>query len=323
MTETDGPSLALAEGLRPTVELLAHRTPLIESAWLSRLHGAPVWLKCENLQRTGSFKLRGAAAAVGGLTAEERRRGVVACSAGNHGRGLALAAREAGVPCRIAVPKKCPGVKREAIAAAGATLEVSPHDGYDATHAWMAGRLPDWGGVEISAFEHAGVIAGGGGTLALEMLEQLPSPPAAFVVPCGGGGMSVGVGLVTRERAPETRVVAVNTDASPGMWRSRRDGHAHLELESEATIADGIEGGIGPVTWELSAETIDDVVLAREATIRRAVRELCLGEKLVVEGAGAAGVAALLDGVLHPGPLCIVLSGGNIDPALLAELLTA
>ena len=293
------------------------------SDWLSELHGAPVWLKCENLQRTGSFKLRGAAAAVDGLTPDERERGVVACSAGNHGRGLALAAREAGVPCRIAVPRKCPSVKREAIAAAGATLEVSPHDGYDATHAWALEHLPEWGGVEISAFEHPHVIAGGGGTLALEMLEQLPSPPAAFVVPCGGGGMSVGVGLVVRECAPDTRVVAVNTDASPGMWNSRRDSRPHLETESEPTIADGIEGGIGPVTWKLGARTIDDVVLAREATIRRAVRELCLREKLVVEGAGAAGVAALLDGVLPEGPLCIVLSGGNIDPALLAELLTA
>ena len=307
--------------MRPAVERLARRTPLVESTWLSGLHGAPVRLKCENLQRTGSFKLRGAAAAIDGLTGAERERGVVACSAGNHGRGLALAAQAAGVPCRIAVPKSCPAVKREAIVAAGATLEVSPHVGYDATHAWLAERLPEWGGVEISAFEHPRVIAGGGGSLALEMLEQLPGPPAAFVLPCGGGGMSVGVGLVARELAPDALVVAVNTDASPGMWRSRRDGRARLSIDSAPTIADGIEGGIGPVTWELSARTIDDVVLAREATIRRAVRELCLQEKLVVEGAGAAGVAALLDGVLPPGPLCIVLSGGNIDPALLAELL--
>ncbi len=310
----------LVTEIRPAVLSLARRTPLIHSDWLSRCHGADVFLKYENLQVTGSFKIRGAVAAVAGLSRDQRSAGVVACSAGNHGQGIALAAQRFGIPCRVVVPKKVPRVKANAIRSFGAELSISPHDGYDATQEWMYENLDRWAATVISPFEHPRVIAGNGGTTALEIFEDGPELESVLV-PCGGGGCAVGVGVVAKVMRPGLRVIGVNTDASPGMWMSRRDGKPWLEVDSEPTIADGIEGGIGPVTFELGRRFIDDVIVAKEASVRRAVAELARRERVVVEGAGAVGVAALSDPSLPPGPLCIILTGGNIDPELLTELL--
>ena len=256
--------------IRPVVSQHTRRTPLVHSHSLSALAGCEVYLKCENLQLTGSFKLRGAIAEVAELDDDTRRRGVFAASAGNHGQGLALAAQRFGVPCTVVVPRSVPRVKEEAIRGHGAIVRKAPFDGYDDTQAWMHEHADEFDGTFVSAFEGVGVMAGNGGTLGLEIVEDVPELDA-IVVPCGGGGCVVGVGAVVHAMHPATRVIAVNTDASPGMWLSRRDGRAHVHVDSAPTIAEGLEGGVGPEQFELGRQLIDDVVLVEEAAIRRAV----------------------------------------------------
>ncbi len=312
-------------GIRETVSRHLRRTPLLRSEWLSGLAGAEVHLKCENLQVTGSFKVRGALAAVSLLAEDERTEGVVACSAGNHGLGLAFAAKVFGIPCTVVVPRSAPAVKADGIAALGAKVIRSPHDGYDATHAWTVDRLGELGGRFVSPFDDPAIMAGNGGTLMLEVLEDLPDVDL-MVIPCGGGGCSIGAAAAARGRGARPRIVAVNTDASPGMWLSRRDGKARLEVDSAPTIAEGLEGGVSENSFRLANEYVDDVVLAREDTVRRAVSDLFARERMVVEGSGAAGVAALLDGAVPLGEarrVCIVLTGSNIDRSLFLSLVGA
>lgn len=287
----------------------ARRTPLLRSDWLSGLWGGEVLLKCENLQRTGSFKLRGALAAVGDGP-------VIAASAGNHGAGLAAAAHERGVPCTVVVPSGAPAVKLEAIRSAGATVVVSPFEGYDDTEAWAKERNGTLGHRWVSAYEDPDVIAGNGGTTALEILQDA-GPLDVIVVPCGGAGLAIGAGVTVRTRSPGTRIVAVNTEASPGLARSWRDGRALTRIESAPTIAEGLEGGVSAVNYERSRRFVDAVVTVTEAGLRGAVRDVALRERMVIEGSAAAGVAALLEGAVPREfkRVAVVLTGSNIDPA--------
>ena len=313
------PTIELINEVRDVVTQHTRRTPLLYSEWLSELTGSEVFLKCENLQVTGSFKVRGAIAALSLLTEEERSAGVVACSAGNHGRGLAFAARMFSVPCTIVLPQSVPVVKEQGIRALGARVVKAPHSGYDRTQTWTRQKLPDLGGTFVSPFEEPAVIAGNGGTTMLEVLEDAPHLDAV-VIPCGGGGCAIGAGIAAKVQSPTTRVIGVNTDASCGMWLSRRDGRAHLAVDGQPTIADGLEGGIGEVTYQLGRHFIDDVVLATEKTIRQSIPEIARNERLVVEGSGAAGVAALLDGQIRARRICVFLTGGNIDWRLFVSL---
>jgi threonine dehydratase len=306
---------SLVERVRPVVSRHVRRTPLLRSDWLSQATGSEVWLKCENLQLTGSFKIRGGFAAV-----SEIRGPVIASSAGNHGQGLARAAREFGVPCTVVVPRSAPRVKVEAIRGYGARTIVAPFDGYDDTQAWTLDRLGELGGgTFVSPFDHPAVIAGNGGTLALEILEEAPDVDAV-VVPCGGGGCAIGVGVVAERRGFRFGAVGVNTDASPGMWLSRRDRRPRLRVESRPTVADGIEGGVSEVSFELANRFVGEILLVKEETIRRAVGEILRRERMVVEGSGAAGVAALLEGSRPGARICVVLTGSNIDQKRLIEL---
>lgn len=308
-------SFELIEEIRPEVARHVRRTPLVRSDWLSETTGGEVWLKCENLQRTGSFKARG------GFAAASRARGpVLASSAGNHGQGLALGAKSYGVPCTIVVPRTIPRVKEEAIRRLGARVVKAPFDGYDDTQTWTLERQTELGGTFISPFEAPEVIAGNGGTLALEIFDELKGLDA-LVIPCGGGGCAIGAGIAARTASPGTRVVGVNTDASPGMWLSRRDGRPHLRVESAPTIAEGIEGGVSEASFEMANRWVDELTVVPERTIRRGVVEVLRREKMLVEGSGAAGVAALLEGNVPPGKVCVLLSGSNIDLDRLAELL--
>lgn len=310
--------IELIEEVRDIVSRHTRRTPLLHSRWLSAHTGSEVFLKCENLQVTGSFKVRGAIAALSLLGDKECSTGVVACSAGNHGLGLAYAARIFELPCTIVVPRTVSATKEEGIRTVGGRVVKSPYDGYDRTQTWALEQLHDLGGTFISPFEEAAVIAGNGGTTMLEVLEDGPELDAV-VIPCGGGGCAIGAGVVAKARNPTTRVIAVNTDASPGMWLSRRDGQAHLAVEGQPTIAEGLEGGVSELTLKLGRHFIDDVVLAREETIRRSVPDMARKEHLVVEGSGAAGVA-LLDGRIQARRICVFLTGGNIDWELLVSL---
>jgi threonine dehydratase len=163
-------------------------------------------------------------------------------------------------------------------------------------------------------------MAGNGVTTFLEVVEEIDDLEAV-VVPCGGGGMVCGIGLMARSLRPGLEVVGVNTDASPGMWLSRRDGHAHLAVESAPTIAEGIEGGVSELTYDLGRTLIDEVIVVREETLRRSVADIARYERMIVEGAAAAGVAALVEGALRGRKVCVVLTGSNIDPDLLFRLL--
>ena len=315
MSEVD---TRLVASVRPVVARHTRRTPMLASEWLSRATGGEVLLKCENLQLTGSFKVRGAFAALAG----RRPSAVVSCSAGNHGLGVARAADTLGIPCTVVVPSTVPRVKEDAIRDSGATVIRAPHPGYDETQAWTLARLDELGGEFLSPFDDPLVIAGNGGTTGLEIFEDAPDLDAV-VVPCGGGGCAIGIGVVARARHPSPRIVAVNTDASPGMWLSRRDGRPHLRVEGSETICEGLEGGVSERTYRLGLDTIDEVVLAREESIRRAVADVARREHLVVEGSAAAGVAALLDGAVDAAGrrVCVVLTGANIDGERLAGLL--
>jgi threonine dehydratase len=286
-------------------------TPLIRSDWLSDSLGSDVWLKCENLQVTGSFKVRGALAAVEGA-----RTPVVAASAGNHGLGLAYAARAIGVGCTVFVPRNVARVKAEAIRALGAELVVAPCDGYDATQDYALQRVG--GGTWVSPCDDPLVIAGNGGTTAMELIERGFD---TIVAPCGGGGLAIGAGIVAHRHG--ARVVGVNTDASAGMYRSRLEGRALTRLESAPTIAEGIEGGVSEAGFRLGLEYIDDVVLVPESSIGPAVVEVLRRERMLIEGSAAAGVAAVLRGLVPRGRVCVVLTGSNIDEERVKGLLNA
>ncbi len=307
----------LVQAVLPAVREHALRTPLLESARLSERTGGTVLLKCENLQRTGSFKLRGALAALAQL--REPERGVFTVSTGNHGQALACAAQRLAIPCTVVVPRGAAANKVLKIRARGARVLTAPFDGFDDAQAWAleSAALP---GAFVSAYEDAAVAAGNGGTCALELFEQAGELDA-IVVPSGGGGLVVGIGVVARALAPRTRVVAVNPIASPALWLSRRDGRAHVHLASAATLADAVEGGVGAENYRLSRGLVDDVVTVSETSIRSAMRDTLLHEKLVVEGAGALGVAAVTEGLVQGRRIAVLLTGGNVDTSLVAEIL--
>jgi len=299
----------------------ARRTPFLPSDWLSRATGRRVFLKCECLQTTGSFKVRGALAALDLLSPEGRARGVVTASAGNHGLGLAYAARVFGAPCTVVVPRDTPRVKVEGIRSLGARVLRAPHPGFDETQAWTLAHPPEPDAIFVSAFEDAGVMAGNGGTVYADIAEENAGLDA-LVVPCGGGGMANGLGVMARAAGPGApQIIGVNTDASPGMWLSRRDGRAHLAVAGAPTIAEGIEGGVGELTYRLGLRLIDDVAVVPEAALRRAVVDVLCRERLVIEGAAAAGVAAVLAGLVPGERLGVILTGSNIDPDRLAGLM--
>jgi threonine dehydratase len=244
---------------------------------------------------------------------------VVTASAGNHGLGLAFAARAYGLRCRVVIPAGAPRVKEAGIRALGAEVLRSPHDGYDATAAWA---LDHTGGARfVSPFEDAAVMAGNGGTLYAEIEEELPDLDAV-VAPCGGGGLVNGIAVLARSRESGPRVIGVNTEASPGMWLSFRDGRAHLRVDSAPTIAEGIEGGVGEMTFRLARRLVERIVLVPEAALGPVVAEIARSDHMVVEGSAAAAVVAVLAGCVPAGSrVSVVLTGSNIDTDRLRALL--
>jgi threonine dehydratase len=270
-----------------------------------------VWLKAENLQRTGSFKIRGAFNRISRLTDTERAGGVVTASAGNHGQAVAWAAREAGVHATVFMPEDAPTAKIEATKSYGAEV-VLAGGGFDEAAAAADERVGA-GGTMVHAFEDPLVIAGQG-TLGLELADQLGPEVKTVVVPIGGGGLVSGVALALREARPEIEVVGVQAAAcAPFAGRA----------PTGATIADGIAvKHPGELTGALVGELVDTVLTVGDAEIAGAILLVSERCKLTVEGAGAAAVAALLSGdVPGDGPACAVLSGGNIDASSLIEIL--
>jgi threonine dehydratase len=297
------------------------RTPLVYSAYLSGLTGGEVWLKCECLQPTGSFKVRGALNKVSLLTPEQQAQGIVTGSAGNHGLGVAYAAQmQSSVRADIYCPANAPRAKIEKLRRFGVGLHLEGST-YEDAHQAAEGHACETGATYVQAYDDLDVIAGQG-TIALEVLDELPEADL-MVVPVGGGGMIAGVAIVARERAPVCRVIGVQPEASPAALLSLRDGVAYDPYDHEPTLADGLAGGFGAIPFAVACELIDTVLLAGEADLRRAIYALVDQEQLVVEASGAIAIAPLLNGSLDVSGQVVVcvLSGGNIETALLRDIL--
>lgn len=294
-------------------------TPVQESRWLSELVGGPVLLKCENLQRTGSFKIRGAYHRMAHLSETERAYGVVAASAGNHAQGVALAARMLGLPATVFMPHGAPIPKVNATRGYGA--EVIFHGASVDEALVRAGQYAEeTGAVLIHPFDHRDIVVGQA-TCGLEILDQVPEA-ATVLVPTGGGGLIAGIAVAIKALRPDVRVVGVQAEGAAAYPGSLSAG-APVPLEAMSTMADGIAvARPGQVPFAAIAENVDAFVTVSEESISRALVLLLERAKLVVEPAGAVAVAALLD---DPGafaaPVVAVLSGGNVDPLLLAKLI--
>jgi threonine dehydratase len=294
-------------------------TPLLYSRVLSELVGGAVYLKCENLQRTGSFKVRGAYTRIARLSDAERARGVVAASAGNHAQGVAWAAGLLGTQATVVMPERAPLPKVEATRGYGAAVLLHGASVEDALDEALriAGRTE---AVFIHPFDHPDVVAGQG-TLGFEIIEQCPGV-RTILVPAGGGGIAAGITVAVQSLDPDTRVVCVQAAAVPGLAASLSAGHP-VQVTGTPTMADGIAvQRPGDLPLGIIAAAAGSVVTVSEEALARALL-LCLERaKQVVEPSGAAGVAALLSnaGGFEP-PVVVVLSGGNIDPLLLSKLL--
>ncbi|MFE9608716.1 threonine ammonia-lyase [Streptomyces sp. NPDC006012] len=307
-------------GAQKMLSGVARVTALESSRHLSQLVGTPVLLKCENLQRTGSFKLRGAYVRIAGLLPEERAAGVVAASAGNHAQGVALASSLLGVHATVFMPKAAPLPKISATREYGA--EVRLHGQVvDETLAAAQEYAERTGAVFIHPFDHPDVIAGQG-TVGLEILEQCPEV-GTIVVGIGGGGLAAGIAVAVKALRPEVRIIGVQAAGSAAYPPSLAAGRP-VSIEGPATMADGIKvGRPGDVPFRIIAESVDEIRTVTEDQLSAALL-LCLERaKLVVEPAGASPVAALLgcEPGAVAGPVVAVLSGGNVDPVLLQRVL--
>lgn len=309
--------LAAAHLLRGVID----RTQLIPSPLLSELAGVDVYLKCENLQRTGSFKLRGAYNALALLPEAARKRGIVASSAGNHGLGVAYAAKLLGMRARIFVPASAPMVKRDGIVALGADVDASqPH--YDEAHeaAVAYGHANSLTFVNPCAGE---ALLAGQGTVGLEILEECPDVQT-IVVPVGGGGLLGGVSTIVRANAPGARIVGAQGDRSNAMAASLAAGQ-RVDVAVLPTLADGLSGQVEDDGFAIGRVALDEIRVVNEEEIAAAITWLARAHDMKVEGSGAVGVAALLSREFPPlrGPIAVIVSGGNIDDATWQSLAAA
>ncbi len=298
---------------------VAITTPMEESRWLSAIVGGPVLLKCENLQRTGSFKIRGAYVRMSRLTADERRRGVVAASAGNHAQGVALAAQLLGISATVFMPHGAPIPKVNATRAYGAEVVFHGADLAEALqHA--TSYAAETGAVLIHPFDHPDIVAGQA-TCGLEILEQAPEA-ATVLVPTGGGGLIAGIALAIKATRPDVRVIGVQAEGAAAYPASLAAG-TPVPMVAMSTMADGIAVACpGSVPFAAIERHVDEVVTVSEESISRALVLLLERAKMVVEPAGAVGVAAILDRPeTFSTPVVAVLSGGNVDPLLLGKLI--
>lgn len=318
-----GPTLADVEAARTIVRRVADITPIETSHYLSEVLGAPVVMKCENLQRTGSYKIRGAYHRISRLSDDEKARGVVAASAGNHAQGVAFAARELGIAATIFMPVGVALPKLQATRQYGAEVVLRGHTVSEplAAAQEFAART---GAVYIPPFDHADVIAGQG-TLGLELLDQVPDLETV-IVPIGGGGLISGVASVLKRTAAELgrtiRVIGVQATNAAAYPISLAAGEV-TEITIGPTIADGIAvAKPGRLNFDIIKDAVDEVVTVDDDDIARAMLVLLERAKLVVEPAGAVGVAAILTGKISAtGKTVVVLSGGNIDPLVMERVI--
>ena len=297
-----------------------HHTPLAPSRTLSDITGAKIYLKAENMQRSGSFKVRGASYKLSRLSKEEYTHGVIAASAGNHAQGVAIAAAQYNIPCTIVMPETAPLAKVTATQGYGAEVVLHGFT-YDDAYQYCLELQQETGATFIHAFDDPDVIAGQG-TLGLEMLSDLPDADA-LIVPIGGGGLIAGITIAARALRPSIKIIGVQAAGAAGC-RASLDAGELKTLSSIATIADGIAvKRPGTLTFPIIQNLVDDVVTVHDEEIIGAVLLLMERSKMLVEGAGAAGVAAMLSGVvkLEGKRVLVPLTGGNIDINLVGRFI--
>jgi threonine dehydratase len=315
------PSIEFSDILlaRKHLQGIIRQTPFEKSGLLSDRTNMEIYLKAECLQRTGSFKLRGAYYKIASLSSREKTKGIVTSSAGNHAQGVGYAATRFSIPSRIYVPEIIPRNKLQAIQKYKVKVIIAGKL-FDEAHAAALEDAKKSGRVFIRAFDDVMIMAGHG-TVGLEMMEEI-SDLEALIVPVGGGGLIAGVAAAAKTINPAIRIIGCQSTASCAMARSLEENRPYLTFPSLETIAEGLEGGISEITFKLGRRFIDRMVLVEEAEIRSAIRLLLEHHRLVVEGSGAVGVAALLHGRWSdPGhKVGVVLSGGNLDYHLLRQI---
>jgi len=306
---------------RRRIAPIVRRTPLIASPLLSEQIGAPVYLKLENIQETGAFKLRGAANKILSLTADEKERGLIAFSSGNHGSAVTYVARHLDINAVICISERVPSTKADTIKLLGAELVVYGQSQDEAEeHSF---RIQEERGLTMIAPSDDPFVIAGQGTIGLELLEDLPEIDTA-IVPLSGGGLISGIAPALKSADPKIRVIGVSMERAPVMYHSLRAGKP-IKMEEEDTIADGLVGGVGldnRYTFRMVQEHVDDMVLVSEEEIAGAMVFALEEHHLVVEGAGAVGIAALLYGRVRETRhnVAVVITGSNVDLPLLLEI---
>ncbi len=297
----------------------AHVTPIMTSKTLNRMTGAEVYFKCENLQRMGAFKFRGAYNAMSQLSDAQRKEGVITYSSGNHAQAVALVGRILGICTTVVMPDNAPAVKRTATEEYGArVVEYNPAE--TTREEVSKDLLGRHNYTLIPPYDHVNIVAGQG-TAALEMFEDLKSLDM-LLVPCGGGGLLSGSAVAAKGLHPACRVIGVEPELADDATKSFRTGTLHT-VHNPPTIADGTRTpSLGKLTFRLVREYVDDMQTVSEAAIMEAVKFLFYRMKIVVEPSGALGLAALLNGsISHKGRIGIILSGGNMDGVTMKQIL--
>ena len=306
-----------------TLDEVTRRTPVEASPVLSDLIGVPVWLKLECLQITGSFKARGAYFALKKAQSEGLNH-IATCSAGNHGKGVAWAASLLGMKCTIFVPQSVDSTKLEGMIRYGAQVQKSIYDGYDETEVWAKAECERLSIPFISAFDDERVMAANGGTVATEILDQVPDV-SSIVLPLGGGGLSSGAAFYVKHHKPLCDIVLSQHIECPAFNKSMELGEAVLQMPAIKTLASGLEGGIGVKTFDVLRTRTDSVQLVTESELRFAIKWMIEKHQLILEGSAAVPIAALLNPSFPKpnGPLVVVISGRNVASSIVADILGA
>lgn len=311
-------SLEEIKSAAEVIEGVALKTPLEPSRVISEFAGGPAYLKCENLQRTGSFKIRGAYNRISRLSAEERARGVACSSAGNHAQGVSLAAELLGVKATVFMPEGAPLPKIAATERYGGDVRLEGAV-YDDAHEAAEKFVAETGAVMVHPFDHPHVIAGQG-TIALEIFDQLPDA-GTIIVPVGGGGLISGIAAGAKAIRPEIRIIGVEPEGAAQVTAALKEG-SPVSIPDISTIADGLAAKqTGDMNFEHIKDFVDEMLIVTDDEIAQALLLMLERAKLVVEPAGAAGIAAIMRRVEIVPPCVVVLSGGNIDPLLLLKVI--
>ncbi|HEY0672111.1 MAG TPA: threonine/serine dehydratase [Longimicrobiales bacterium] len=312
-----GPTLSEIYQARRRIMGVARRTPLDRFLWLSEVAGHDVYMKLEAWQRTRSFKMRGAYNAVSALDPEQRVRGLVTASAGNHGQAVALAAREVGARATIFVPNNAPETKKRRIQAFGADINTDCAN-YDDAQVAARAFADRSGATFVHAFSDRAVVAGQG-TVGIEILEDMPHVKNV-IVPVGGGGLIGGIGIAIKAANPAIRVIGVQSTQTPAMYEAFKAGRL-VNCPIGPTLADGLAGQVDEISYARALGVVDEMHLVSEEAIPEAIRAI-YREGVLAEGGAAVSVAALSEGVVKvDGPTVVVITGGNIDAERFASII--